>query len=119
MNLIFHPHGWILPQQIVELIDYAVQRYGKKVKFLTFREAQERLDKNLLHGEPLRATNGQDNGVRLLDINGDGYMDVLVANERRTQSWLWNPEPQMWTSNGFPVPLVLPDQKGNRRETGV
>jgi len=31
---------------LVELIDYAVQKYGTKVKFLTFREAQERLNQN-------------------------------------------------------------------------
>src|SRR5207249_2677508 len=67
LDLIFHPHGWIRSEQIVELIDYAVQKHGSKVRFLTFREAQERLDKNLLLGHPLRAPNGQDNGVRLLD----------------------------------------------------
>ena len=41
-------------EQIVELIDYAREKHGKKVKFLTFREAQERLDKHLLAGQPLR-----------------------------------------------------------------
>ena len=24
-NLVFHPHGWIKPEQVVELIDYAVR----------------------------------------------------------------------------------------------
>ena len=52
--------------QIVELIDHAVEKHGKKVKFLTFREAQERLNKNLLAGQPLRdPKTGEDNGVRL------------------------------------------------------
>ena len=50
----FHPHGWISTEQIVDLIDHAVTKHGKKVKFLTFREAQERLNKNLLDGHPLR-----------------------------------------------------------------
>ena len=44
--------------------------------------AQERLDKNLLAGEPLRATDGRDNGVRLLDVNNDGWLDVVIGNGR-------------------------------------
>ena len=28
-TMIFHPHGWIRNDQMVELIDYAVKRYGK------------------------------------------------------------------------------------------
>ena len=34
MNLVFHPHGWIKPEQVVELIDHAETKHGKKVKFL-------------------------------------------------------------------------------------
>src|SRR5262245_26350115 len=34
-NLVFHPHGWIKAEQIVEIIDHAVARHGRKVKFLT------------------------------------------------------------------------------------
>ena len=53
-NLIFHPHGWITAQQINELIDHAVTKHGRKVKFLTFREAAARLNKTF--GErPLRS----------------------------------------------------------------
>ena len=78
-NLVFHPHGWIRPEQVNELIDHAVKKHGRKVKFLTFREAAERLEKNLLAGNPLRNAKGQDNGVRLLDLNGDGYQDVVIG----------------------------------------
>ena len=42
-NLVFHPHGWIENRQVVDLIDHAVKTHGTKVKFLNFREAQERL----------------------------------------------------------------------------
>ena len=38
MNLVFHPHGWASTQQLVDLVDYADKTYGKKVKFLNFRE---------------------------------------------------------------------------------
>src|SRR5262245_40120169 len=43
--LVFHPHGWIKNEQVVDFIDYAVTKHGKKVKFLTFREALERLNR--------------------------------------------------------------------------
>ena len=38
LNLVFHPHGWIKAEQVNELIDHAVAKHGKKVKFLNFRE---------------------------------------------------------------------------------
>jgi hypothetical protein len=57
---------------------------GKRVKFLTFREALERLEKNALGGHPLRAKNGGDNGVRVLDLDADGFMDVVIgATDKR------------------------------------
>ncbi|MEZ6125189.1 MAG: neutral/alkaline non-lysosomal ceramidase N-terminal domain-containing protein [Planctomycetaceae bacterium] len=43
-NLIFHPHGWITAEQVNDFIDYAVAKHGKKVKFLNFREAADRLN---------------------------------------------------------------------------
>ena len=118
-TFIFHPHGWIRPDQMVEFVDYSVRRYGKKVKFLNFREAQERLDKNLLAGQALRAANGQDNGVRLLDLNNDGYLDVLIGNEKVQQTRLWDPKRQQWMETNLPVQLVAAGSDGNRHESGV
>lgn len=78
-NLVFHPHGWIRNDQIVELIDHAVAKHGKKVKFLTFREALERINQNLLHGRPLRAPDGSSKHVQLRDLDGDGRLEVVPA----------------------------------------
>lgn len=78
LNLVFHPHGWIKAEQVNELIDHAVAKHGKKVKFLTFKEALERLNKNLLAGQSLRDEQGNDNGVRLVDRDGDGLLDVCL-----------------------------------------
>lgn len=58
-NLVFHPHGWIKAEQIVELIDHAVAKHGKKVKFLTFRECAERLNRHLFGGLALREETGR------------------------------------------------------------
>ena len=90
MNLVFHPHGWIKAEQLVELVDYAHKKHGKKVKFLTFREAQERLDRHLLGGHPLRDKEGKDNGVRLVDVDEDGLMDVVIDNARVKQTRVWS-----------------------------
>jgi putative membrane-bound dehydrogenase-like protein len=102
MNLVFHPHNWIKSEQVAELVDYAATKHGKKVKFLTFRECQERLDKHLLAGNPLRDAKGDDNGVRLLDANNDGYMDVVVGNEKALLTRVWEPKSQRWVESGFP-----------------
>src|SRR5262249_19205876 len=105
-NLVFHPHGWIKNTQVVELIDHAVAKHGKKVKFLNFREAQERIDKNLLGGEPLRDSKGRDNGVRVLDVDNDGFMDVVVGNERRRETRVWKRGPQRWEVGAGPVVMT-------------
>ena len=110
-NLVFHPHGWIEPSQIVELIDHAVARYGSKVKFLTFREAKERLDANALGGTLLRNEGparpaGADNGVRLLDLDDDGHLDVVIARADRRETRRWLPEEGRWEVSPFPFPIV-------------
>ena len=114
LNLVFHPHGWIRNDQIIELIDHAVEKHGKKVKFLTFREALNRLNENLLNGQPLRDENGRDNGVRLLDVNHDGFLDVVVGNSRSKKTSIWSPEKQNWSSSGFPALLVQHTSKESR-----
>src|SRR6185295_6988135 len=72
-NMVFHPHGWIKAEQIVELIDHAVEKHGKKVKFLTFKEAEERLSKNLAALIDRRDRKTQ---FHLLDVDNDGYIDL-------------------------------------------
>jgi len=106
-NFVFHPHGWIKPEQVVALIDHAVKTHGNKVKFLTFREAQERIDRNLLGGQPLRTADGADNGVRLLDLDNDGYLDVVVGNPARRETRLWDPKANAWKLGPFPLDLAF------------
>jgi putative membrane-bound dehydrogenase-like protein len=102
-TMVFHPHGWIRSEQFIDLVDYAVAKYGKKVKFLTFREAEERLNKYLLGGQPLRhPKTGEDNGVRLIDLNQDGYLDVIISNEEVHQTRLWSPQTRSWQIADFP-----------------
>jgi putative membrane-bound dehydrogenase-like protein len=105
-NLVFHPHGWIRNDQVVELIDHAQQKHGNKVKFLTFREARDRLNKNFLGGHSLRDDQGQWNGVSVLDVNHDGYLDAVVANDRTRTTRLWGKESKSHLATDFPVPLV-------------
>ena len=117
--LTFHPGAWIRNDQVIELIDYAVKQYGKKVKFLNFREVHERLTANVLAGHPLRAANGQDNGVRVLDVNNDGYMDVVIGNDKVRQTRVWSPADRRWLVGEFPSAITSPDGQGHRQEAGV
>ncbi|MDB5320829.1 MAG: putative rane-bound dehydrogenase [Phycisphaerales bacterium] len=103
MTMVFHPYGWSTPQQFVELIDHATKTYGKKVKFLTFREAHDRLTKNLGNGLPLRGKDGSDTGIRLLDLNHDGYLDVVLSAQHEAR--IWNPETHAWTTAEYPNSL--------------
>ncbi len=118
-TMTFHPHGWIRNDQLAGLVDYADTKYGAKVKFLTFREAQERLNQNLLDGQPLRAADGEDNGVRLVDLNNDGFLDVVIGNEQVQMTRVWNPGQRRWTETSFPTKLVSVDDSGHCHEAGV
>jgi putative membrane-bound dehydrogenase-like protein len=101
MTMVFHPYGWSSPQQFVELIDYATTKYGKRVKFLNFREAHERLTKNLSDGLALRGESGAANGIRLLDLNHDGFLDVAIDKTRKAR--VWDPSAQKWSDVPYPV----------------
>lgn len=114
-NLVFHPHGWIRNDQIVDLIDHAVQKHGRKVKFLTFQEAQQRIDTHLLAGQPLRDRHGRDNGVRLLDLNRDGFQDVVIGNGELRRTRIWSPKEKRWLESEFPTMLVRSTQAGTQR----
>jgi putative membrane-bound dehydrogenase-like protein len=117
--LVFHPHNWIRNEQVVDLIEHAATKHGKKVKFLTFREAQERLNRHLLGGQSLRAADGGDNGVRLLDVDNDGFMDVVIGNDKLRQTRIWSPKEGKWIEGGFPVSLTSGGvQFGILREDG-
>ncbi len=97
MNLVFHPHGWSSPDQLVALIDYAEKTYGKKVKFLNFKECAERLEK-MAENEQIRHPHAlnSDRGTRLVDVNGDGYMDILINKMLHQVTRIWKPKERKW-----------------------
>jgi putative membrane-bound dehydrogenase-like protein len=67
---VFHPHGWSGAEQWVAFIDYAERTYGKRIKFLNFREAEERLARAVPKGQ------------RLVDLDHDGRMEGVVPKGR-------------------------------------
>jgi len=73
------------------------------------------LTENLLDGEPLRRRTGADNGVRLIDINGVGYLDVVICNTRIRRTKIWIPEEKSWRRTSLPVSIV----SGEDRETSI
>jgi putative membrane-bound dehydrogenase-like protein len=128
-DLVFHPHGWIRAEQVNELIDHAVNRYGKRVKFLTFREALERLNKNLLAGQSLRDSwplrratgieTGFDHGVRLLDLNDDGFLDVVFGHHDHRLTRIWSSEKRQWITTDLPTQIVAAIPDSNPKDNGV
>ncbi|WP_339733373.1 PVC-type heme-binding CxxCH protein [uncultured Gimesia sp.] len=118
-NLVYHPHGWISNEQVIKLIDHAVEKHGSAVQFLSFQDVLKRMNQNLLAGQPLRNARGADNGVRLLDLNNDGFMDVVIGNESVQRTRIWNPKQQTWTESSFPTRLVSqPDAAGKQATRG-
>ena len=115
----FHPHGWIRNDQVVEIVDHAVTKYGRRVRFLQFHEALERLVRNLLAGVPLRGEQGEDNGVRLLDVNDDGFLDVVIGNDERRLCRIWEPKTSKWKETEFPFRLVTRGGDGEVLSTGL
>lgn len=105
-TFIFHPHGWIRSDQIIQFIDHAERTHGKKVKFLTFKEAVERLNRNMLQGHALREVNGVDNGVRALDVNNDGFMDFVWGTGRDNIMGMWKASEAAWAHPLFGAPIV-------------
>ncbi|NRA95550.1 MAG: VCBS repeat-containing protein, partial [Planctomycetes bacterium] len=102
-TFVFHPHGWIRNDQVINIIRQTRAQFGERVRFLSMRDVQERLDHNLLMGEPLRRPDGSDNGVRILDVDGDGYQDVVIGNERVRRTRRWSPDTRRFAESEFPV----------------
>ena len=93
-NLVFHPHGWIKNEQVVELIEYADKKYGKRIKFRSSAWIDQQTPSV---DQPIRAPEtGSDNGVRLVDVNEDGFLDVLIGNESNRTLRLWKPNVMNW-----------------------
>jgi len=103
MTMVFHPYGWSTPQQFVELIDHATSKYGKKVKFLTFREAHDRLNEKPRKWLASSRKRWGRTGIRLLDLNHDGYLDVVLTAEH--QARIWNSRKRAWTTAEYPINL--------------
>ena len=110
MCLVFHPAGWCQNSQLVELINHAVSKHGTKVKFLNFREAHDRMTQHFLGGGPgLRRDSKafpppfkNDAGYRILDINRDGYQDVVSgASTTKASVRIWQPGSRNWKTTTF------------------
>jgi putative membrane-bound dehydrogenase-like protein len=99
---VFHPHGWSGPEQWVEFIEHAQKAYGGRVRFLNFREALERIEKSALGNYSLRAADGSDRGVRLLDVNDDGLMDIVIGSADRKVTRIWEPKEKRWKEYATP-----------------
>ncbi|WP_417748382.1 PVC-type heme-binding CxxCH protein [Rosistilla oblonga] len=119
-NIVFHPYEWIRSEQIAEVVDRVNTKYGKRVKFLTFKECIDRINKNLLADQPLRRPDGGgDNGVRVVDLNRDGFVDVMIGNEDRKLARIWQPKTGEWRELESPVQFTAAGEANQRVDLGV
>ncbi|VAX38706.1 hypothetical protein MNBD_PLANCTO02-137 [hydrothermal vent metagenome] len=116
-NLVFHPHGWIRNDQVIKLIDHAIKQHGKSVQFLSFQEVLTKMNKNLLAGQPLRSSTGEDNGVKLIDLNNDGYLDVVIGNHQVQKTRIWNPQSLKWSESNFPTQIITKESASKKVAT--
>lgn len=115
-NMVFHPHGWIKAEQVIDFIDHAVEKHGKKVKFLTFREAHARLQRALFRNDEWRSA---ADSVFVLDVNNDGYMDVVDLRTKAGKTYVWDPELSHWQIAQGPDGLALQIILGANLNFGV
>lgn len=126
-TMIFHPYGWSTPQQFVELIDYAESRYGGRVKFLNFREALERLQKNFPSGLMGRVEPGRENlppgigqsPVFRRDLDQDGVAEVIVSNPSQNQIFKWSEADRSWKPLPYALPQIRLEASGAGNDPGV
>ncbi len=119
LSICFHPHGWISNTSMIELIDHAEKKHEGKIMFLTFPEVEARLTRYLTAGVPLRADDGTDHGVRLADLNDDGWIDVMVGNPRKRVTRIWDPSESCWKESSLPVTFVEKGPGGSLCDAGV
>ncbi len=112
-TFVFHPHGWIKAEQVVELIDHAEKKHGGKVKFMTFRDAAERLNQHLLNITRLRGKSGH-HGVRVTDVNNDGFMDVLIGQDQTRTTRIWSPQKKTWIDAPHKLVIGMADKQWGR-----
>jgi putative membrane-bound dehydrogenase-like protein len=108
-TMVFHPYGWSTPEQIMDLIDHAVAKHGKKVKFLTFREALSRLERNVLGGGSLRNRKAAGSNAIMFDFDMtrhprlDGQPVGIFGTANGTEVLLWTKQ-----GNLVRQPFTLP-----------
>src|SRR5262249_9169478 len=49
----------------------------------------------------------------LLDVNNDGYLDVVIGNERSRQTRLWSRREGCWVAGDFPAEIVTREGAGD------
>jgi len=103
---------------VAKVIEDAISKYGNRILFLTYSECLERLNANLLDTHSLRnANDGSDSGIRIVDIDDDGFMDVLCGGDGQRFTKRWNPATSSWSYSSCPG-IIIPNVGGAAATAG-
>jgi putative membrane-bound dehydrogenase-like protein len=93
----------------------AVQRWNAE------RGAWEKAGYELPEGVRVRSADGLDAGLRLVDLNGDGFLDVLFSNGQRYAIHLWNKDvkPHLGWTRGWSQFVKEGERRGASGEPPV
>lgn len=77
----------------------------------------EKADYGLPPGVHLLDQNGQESGLRFVDLNGDGFDDILFSNPEAYAIYLWNKtvRPELGWLKGWSQPI----RRGKRTGNGI
>lgn len=83
--------------------------------------AWEKADFNLPEGVQLVDKDGDDAGLRFVDLNQDGFDDVLFSNAKRYGIYLWTKDvkPQLGWTRGWTQFVKSGDRKGAANEPPI
>lgn len=84
-------------------------------------QSWEKTDYALPEGVTLLDAQGRDAGLRFVDLNGDGFDDVLFSNAKRYGIYLWTKDvkPQLGWTRGWTQFVKSGERKGNADEPPI
>ena len=94
---------WLAEAVLGEVIILDLDRLGGKEDLV--KGVVEQWNRGELGHQAIRARSGAVGPMRIVDVNGDGYLDLVVAAEPSPGTLVWSPLERSWQRVPFPLSL--------------